>query len=257
VTDGAFDTLFPQATSYAEQRIYHDMPALAQRLEDTTLLTTAGSRSLSLYGTALPILVPERISLTVTQDLYLVDGYGNKILDGYGNPIVIGYSAQYKVQYLPVSLAFIDMVWPNATATWGPASALGTYWAIQGGVSPSDFISPTIVIAPTPDAAYPVTVTGLFQQPPISAANPQTYLSTLYPEVLTAACMVYLSGALLRNYGSAGSPSQPDEVNMPIHWEGQYGRLIEIAKQEEARRRQQGTDFLYRLPGQNPTAPPR
>jgi hypothetical protein len=219
-SDPAFNQLFPQSTSYAENRIYHEMPVLAQRDQDTSLTTTSGSRSISLHGTALPIVVPERLALITPSGSTLANGT--------------------QVPFIPVSLDFIDLWWPNQSLTWAPASALAAYWCIQGGVSGADFISPNVVIAPTPDAAYKVVLTGLFQQEAISEDNPQTYLSTVYPECMLAACMIFLSGALLRNYGSAGAPSQPDEAGMPIHWEGQFGRLIESAKAEEMRRRGQG-----------------
>lgn len=225
-TDGAFNTLFPQATSYAEQRIYHEMPFLAQRLQDTSLTTTAGSRSISLAGTTLPILVPQRVALLTPTGSTLANGT--------------------QVPFVPVSLDFIDMFWPNESQTWAPASALAAYWCIEGGVA-ADFTSPKVIIAPTPDADYPVVLTGLFQQAPISSEIPQTYLSTNYPELMIAGCMIFISGALLRNYGSAGGP-QPDEPGMPIHWEGQFVHLMEIAKEEEMRRLQQGTNWMNHPP---------
>lgn len=233
--DAAFNQLFPQSTSYAENRIYHEMPFLAQRLQDTSLTTTAGSRSFSLQGTALPILVPQRLALLTPAGSTLANGG--------------------QVPFIPVSLDFIDMFWPNQSQTWAPASALAAYWCIEGGAGHAgrgsggpDFISPNVIIAPTPDAAYSVILTGLFQQPPISAGVPQTYLSTNYPELMIAGCMIFLSGALLRNYSAAGSPQQPDEPGMPIHWEGQFQRLMEIAKEEEMRRLQQGTNWMNRPP---------
>ena len=229
VTDGAFTTLFPQATSYAEQRIYHDIPLLAQHLQDTSLSTVSGTRTINLHGTTLPVIVPERVAL----------------LTPAGSTLATGT----QIPFLPASLDIIDMYWPQQSLTWSPALATATYWCIQGGVSGLDFISPNIVIAPTPDAAYTIVLTGLFQQTPISASTPQTYLSTAYPELMLSACMVFISGALLRNYSSAGGTSQPDEPGMPVHWEGQYMRLKDIALAEEIRRRQQGTDWLYRPPG--------
>lgn len=232
--ENAFSVQFPQAISYAEHRVTNDIPLLATRAQDTTLTTTAGSRSIDLFGTALPILVPQRIALLTPAGSTLENGD--------------------QIQYIPASLDLIDMYWPNQSLTWAPAVATATYWCIEGGADPQDFTSPTILIAPTPDAAYTVVVTGLFTATPLSADNPQTYLSTNYPELMISACMVYLSGALLRNYSSAGSPAQPDEPGMPVHWEGQYGRLKDIALNEEIRRRQQGTNWLDRPP--MPSGPP-
>lgn len=238
VVDGAFATLYPQSTSYAENRIYHEMPFLAQRLQDTSLTTTAGSRSISLYGTTLPIVVPQRLALLTPSGSLLQNGM--------------------QVPLLPVSLDFIDIFWPNQSQTWAPANALAAYWCIEGGVSSVDLTSPNVIIAPTPDDAYTIVVTGLFQQAPLGSPGggrgggntvTQTYLSTNYPELMIAGCMIFLSGALLRNYSAAGSPQQPDEAAMSVHWEQQFDRLMMIAKQEEERRLQQGTDWMNRPPG--------
>jgi hypothetical protein len=228
-TDAAFNELYPLATQYAENRIYRDIPMLAQRLEDTSLMTTAGQRNINLVGTALPIIVPERVGLVV--------------------PSGQAWQGGTLISATPVSLDFIDIFWPARATTWAPASALALYWANRGSVN-SDFSSPSVVIAPTPDAVYNVVVTGLFQQTPMSPGTPQTYLSTVYPELLTIACMVYLSGALLRNYGS-----QADEKQMAISWENQYQELMPSARAEEFRRRGQGSDYLDRLKGDVPPTP--
>jgi hypothetical protein len=246
--DFAFQTLFPQATTYAENRIYREMPFLAQRLQDKSLTTTAGSRSISLHGTALPIVVPQRIALLVgPNSIGQTDGFGNPIVDGFGNPITTPDQAPFQIPFLPVSLDFIDMFWPQEALTWAPQNALAAYWCIEGGVSPEDFTSPDVIIAPTPDAAYTVVLTGLFQQAPISATTPQTYLSTNYPELMIAGCMLFLSGALLRNYSSAGGPAS-DEPAMAIHWSQQFDVLMAAAKEEEMRRLQQGTNWMNRPP---------
>ena len=223
VTDGAFETLFPQAISYAESLIYNHVPMLAQRAQDTSLVTTPGVASLSLFGTVLPIVVPERIAL----------------LTPAGSTMATGT----QIQYVAASSDLIDSYWPNEGLTWAPSMVNATYFCIQGGVSPQDFSSPTVTLAPTPDAAYRVVLTGLFQQKPLSANTPQTYLSTLYAPLLTAACMVFIAGALLRNYGA-----QTDETGMAVSWQGQTQKLLDAASGEEIRRRSQGTGFLHQLP---------
>jgi hypothetical protein len=228
--DGAFATLFPASTQYAENYIYNKIPMLAQRTQDTSLSTTGGSRSISLKGTPLPIVVPERIAL----------------LTPTGSTLATGT----QVPFLPASLDFIDLFWPTQALTWPPSAALATYWCIEGGVA-SDFSSPTVIIAPTPDAAYTIILTGLFQQKPISATNPQTYLSTVYPQLFAACCMLFISGALLRNYGSAS-----DEPGQAVSWQQQVDRLIEVAAEEEGRRKQSGTDWLYRAPVSAPQGGP-
>ena len=120
----------------------------------------------------------------------------------------------------------IDLVWPNSALTLSPAAAdwIGRWWGM--------FDDHTVLLAPTPDAAYQAQVTGLFQPMPISAANPSTYLSRTYPELLTAACLVWLSGALKQNYGA-----QADDPKMAMSWEQTYQGLLGPAKAEEMRRR--------------------
>lgn len=222
VTDQAFQTLFPQATQYAENRIYRDIPMLAQRTQDTSLVTASGSRSIDLSATALPAIVPERLALLIPAGATLGTGT--------------------QVQFIPVSLDFIDMVWPQQNTTMAPAAAVATYWALRD--------DHTAIVAPTPDAIYTVVLTGLFQQTPIGAGNPTTYLATIYPELMTAACMVFISGALLRNYGS-----QADEPRMALSWESQYQALMQAARAEELRRRAQGTFPLDNPPRPQVAAP--
>ena len=255
VVDAAFAELFPQATSYAESYIYNSIPMLAQRLQDTSLTTTAGSRSVSLYGTALPCIVPQRVALQTTSVVYLYDNLGNILYDDQGNPLTSSPGPATTIPFQPVSLDFIDMYWPNESQTWAPANSLANYWCIEGGISPNDFTSPTIILAPTPDAAYTVVLTGLFQEAPLSQSNPQTYLTTNYAPLYTACCMVFISGALLRNYSSQGGTT-PDEPGMPVSWQLQVDRLLGLAREEEARRRGFGTDYLDRLPSSSLPPPP-
>jgi hypothetical protein len=196
-----FTALFPQATSYAEGRIYKDLVLLATRTEDSTSLqTTNGNRSLAL-STMLPNVVIVQEGLALIQ-------------------------AGVRYWYDKATLDVIDLIWPNISQTMAPASAdwVGRYWA------PLD--NNIIVMAPTPDAAYQAVIPGLFQPTPISAGNPSTYLSTVYPELLEAACMVWLTGALQRNFGS-----QADDPRQALSWEGEYTKLMTLAKAEEMRRR--------------------
>jgi hypothetical protein len=89
-----------------------------------------------------------------------------------------------------------------------------------------------MVISPTPDNAYTAEITGLFQPTPISEENPTTYLSTYYPDLLEVAILIFLAGALQRNFGA-----QSDDPRQAQAWEGQYQILVAGAKSEEMRRR--------------------
>jgi hypothetical protein len=109
----------------------------------------------------------------------------------------------------------------------------------------------TIVICPTPNAAYRAEITGLFQPEPISATNPTTYLSTTYPELFENAVMVFLTGWLERNYGPQSSDPQQS-----VSHESQYQTLLASAMAQEQRMRGQGTGWTAFTP--TPLAnPPR
>jgi len=198
MTDGFFDTLYPDAIQYAEARIYKDMVLLATRSVNTSLLTISNNRSLDITGSG--IIVPE----------------GFALIDVNGNRIPFDKS----------TLDVIDEVWPS----FGTALA----------VSVNDFVTKlwclqddhTIVFCPTQTAVYPVAITGLMQPAPLSPINETTYLSVQYPALLEAACMVFMSGAVNRNFGA-----QADTPREAVSWEGQYQMLLASSKSEEARRR--------------------
>lgn len=210
-----FTTLFAQATSYAELRIYRDLVMLCTRQQNTSLTTTAGSRSIDLSTMANadggPIIVPEGLALISPA--------------GTTNPAV-----GIRVPYVETSLDWIDVTWSQESSTVAPVAAewIGRYWAMRDAA--------TMVICPTPDApagaVYTAEITGLFQPTPISADNAVTYLSTNYPDLLECAIMVFLTGALQRNFGA-----QSDDPRQTQSWEAQYDTLKTGAMNEERRRR--------------------
>jgi hypothetical protein len=206
VVPADFAALYPSATSYAESRICQDIPMLANRTQDTSLATVAGTRTLTTSGMALTLLAPEGVAL----------------LTPAGSTLATGTLEPFDMSSLDV----IDMVWPTQSLTLAPSAAdwIGRRWAMRD--------DHTIVLCPTPDAAYTVVVTGLFAPTPISSSNPSTYLATVYPDLLTAACMVWLCGALLKNFSAQG-----DLPQQAISWEAQYGTLKAAAEHEEMRRR--------------------
>ena len=205
-----FVQLLPQATSYAEQRIYTDIPFLGHRASNSSLTTAMGKRTINLSAmintAGGPIIVPE--------SLRLITPAGNTPNTGTRVPFVRG------------STFLIDSIWPIEGTTQAPSltSYVPNYWAMVD--------AQTIIVAPTPDNAYTVEIDGLFQPTPISADNPATYISTTYPALLEAACMVFLQGALLHNYGS-----QMDNPQAGLSWEALYQQLMQSARAEEMRRR--------------------
>lgn len=203
--DDLFVTMFPFATSYAEDRINQEIPFLADRITFTAPAATAAgvpgiSGALFTTGYGATLSVPEQLSIV---------------------------NSGTNVPYDAVSYDFIARFWPVPTTTAPPSLAWqgGRYWAVKGGTV-------NLIVAPTPDDVYDVIVTGLYNPLPISDSNPTTYLSTNYPDLLTAGCLVYLAGALTRNYGA-----QADEPKQAMSWEQQFQNLLGPARDEERRRR--------------------
>lgn len=211
-----FAELFPDATSYAEGRIARDLVLLNTRAQRGGA-TTASSQAFLLSsltapaGLDQPILVVEGVSLTVSGAAY---------------------------EYDKVSLDTINLLWPQSSLTLAPNAAdwIGRWWAMENDT--------TILLAPTPDAIYPITVTGLFLQTPLSSSNTITYISKVYGDLMFCAVMLFMSGALLRNYGA-----QADEPRMAQSWKGQYHNLLPGCESEEARRRGLTVDDLRAMRG--------
>lgn len=214
-----FAQLYPQAITYAEGRIYRDLVPVANRQQNSSLSTTASSRTLDL--TAISPLV--------------VEGFALITPSGTSNP-----KLGTRVQFDAASLDAIDLFWPNESVTVAPQNAdwYNRSWAMRD--------DHTIVFCPTPDAVYTVELTGMFQPAALSSTNATTYLSTVYPELLTAACMIWLTGALLRNFGASA-----DDPKMALSWEKTYAQdLLPKVLEEEQRRRSQGVGWSANPPSQ-------
>lgn len=213
-----FAALYPQATSYAEGRIYRDLIPLNERTQNTSLTTTPASRVINLAAASHTILT--------------VEGFG--LITPAGTTVA---SAGNRVLFEPGSIDLINNCWPVESVTMDPALAdwTGRYWTLLD--------DHTLVFCPTVPGTYTAVIIGTFAVTPISAANPSTYLSTTYSDLLQAACLVFLSGALLRNFGA-----QSDDPKMAMSWETQYKTLLESAILQEQRRRMQGVAWSQYAP---------
>jgi hypothetical protein len=234
VAPADFAVVFPLATSYAEGRIYKEFGGLlATRQVNTSLTTLAGNRQVSLSNmvnsSGGPIIVPERFALVVGTNI---------------------------VQFERGSLAIIDMIWPqqgNAVQAPVITDFAPRYWDLVD--------DHTIVYCPTADQAYPCQIEGMFQPTPIGPGNEtptaltvsSTYLSTVYPELLLAGCMIHLCGGLLHNFGAQG-----ENPARALSWESVFSNLMASSKQEEMRRRGLIPNYPTPAPmAQQPMRPPQ
>lgn len=211
-----FMNILPNAIDYAEDRIYREMTFLATRSQDASLTFSGNSRSLNLSQMSTIIIVPEGLSA----------------ITPVGSIPALGT----RLPFLNASLDVIDTTWPVESLTVDPSTVqmVERRWAMLDAF--------TIVVCPTPDAAYYAEITGLFRPVEISATNPTTYISIWYPDLMIAACMIFISG-YMRNFGS-----QADNPQMAMSWETQYGKLSASATLEEQRRRGAGVGWSQSAP---------
>lgn len=191
-----FLAFLPRIIDYAEGRIYREIDFLATREVNSALPFTAGQREFTLpTGT----LVMEKIAA--------ISPSGTTVATGTRNPIQM------------MDITVLDYIWPQSDSSQG----IPLYGARKDAT--------TVVVAPTPDAAYIAEVTGIFRPEVISASNPETYLSTTYPDLLIAACMVMGTG-YQQNFSA-----QSDNPEMSQSWENQYRVLSKSVFEEEQRRK--------------------
>ena len=213
--DADFLEEMPRFVEYGENRIYRKLKLLATRAQNVQCQTEAGFRTINLGA--------------ITSLSLSVEGFALLLPQG----TLTGQQAT-RLPYEPTSLDLIDIFFPTENTPVAPGSAQQRWWAMLDDAN--------IVIGPTPDNTYNCEVTGLFQPAPISATNVQTYLSTVYPDILVAACMIAVS-AYLRDYGSMS-----DDPKMAMSWEETFQGLIPDCLAEEQRRRSAGDGWNQNSP---------
>jgi len=203
-----FVTILPTAIQDAEQRIYLSMDFLNTRTVNSGSAFTAGSRTFTLPTSPSTIMVLQGVAAIT--------------------PAGAAPSAGKRVQFEPVSLDYIDSTWPQESQTASP-DGNDPAWAMIDDAS--------IAVKPTPDQNYTVELTGTFRPNPMSASNPTTYIGNTYPQLLVAACMVFLAG-WQRDYGQ-----QSDDPRLAVSWKDMYATQLASALQEEQRRKGQGVGW--------------
>lgn len=210
--DSNYNTVIPRAIEYAENLIYRDpdMIWLQTRKTDHTGTTTTGTRSFTIPG--------DQASggIEIVESLALITPSGQSPETGT------------RVGCLPVSIDFINFAWPQASVTQAPSPAgPGPYFAMLD--------NQTAVIAPTPDAAYTVEVTGIYRPASLQmVATSETYLTDNFPDLFTAASMIYWTG-VMKDWGA-----QSDDPRMAMSWTTQYETIKKGVTVQTARQAAQG-----------------
>lgn len=217
-TDPDFTQIFPQAISYAEDRIYRELDLLTTVTTDSGPLT-AGSRNFTLPQNNGYILVTNAFNLITPATITVPD-------QGTRN------------QMIPCSRDMLDAIWGSPTVTGPPT--------LYAPITDQNFI-----VGPWPDAAYTIEVVGVIQPAPLSASNPTTFISMVLPDLMTAATMVFMSG-YERDFGS-----QSDDPAQATSWEAQYKTLFASANVFEVRKKYESGGWGSLQPTAPVTTPSR
>lgn len=217
-TDANFITMLPGMIDYAEGRMYRELDLVATSITDASKTLTAGNRELTLpssYGNLIPININVITPATATST------------SGIRKPLV------------ETTPDVIDAIWGANNYNKGEPQ----FWAFIN--------NETIMVGPSPDAAYPVELRAVQQNPtPLSATNTSTILTEMLPDLFIAASMVFGSG-YTRDFSAQGdNPAQGQS------WENQYQLLKVSAEVQELRKTYESVAWTGRAP--SPIAqPPR
>ena len=217
-TDANFLTMLPGMIDYAEGRIYRELDLVATTITNSTGAFTASNRELTLpssYGNLIPININVITPATATST------------SGTRKPLV------------ETTPDVIDAIWGTNASNKGEPQ----FWAFID--------NETIIVGPPPDAAYPVEIRAVQQNPTaLSSTNTTTILTEMLPDLFIAASMVFGSG-YTRDFSAQGdNPAQGQS------WESQYQLLKASADAQELRKTYEASAWTARAP--NPIAqPPR
>lgn len=218
-TDTNFQTILPGCIDYAEGRCYRDLDIFTGNVRDGSGSCSAGSRNFNL---------PTGVGTYI-----IVDGL-NVI-----TPASTAPDSGTRIPLAPASQAFLDTVYPSSSNSAAPRffCYLTNNTYLSGGSAQTQ-----IILGPWPDAAYRIEVIGKIQLAPLSATNPNTYLTDYLPDLFVAASMIYMSG-YMRNYGA-----QADDPRMSSSWEQQYENLMRSASVYESRKKFAGPSWTAKSP---------
>ena len=214
-TDPNYLQFIPNVIDDAEQRIYRELDLLTTITRNTAGTLTPSSRNFTFP-----------IHFVVSENINVFTPAG---------------TTTYRNQLIPVSREFLDAVYPDEGAP-PEVEAVPRYYAMM--------TDQTIIVGPSPSAAYGVEVIGTIRPTPLSVDNTTTYLTTYLPDLFLAEALIFGYG-YLKDYGA-----QTDDPRSSASWTTHYTDLWQSAKVEEDRKKYAGPAWTPKTPV--PTAtPPR
>ena len=219
--------ILPNVIDFAEQRIYRELDFLTTQTTAIGALT-ANSRSVSIPST---IIVLQDVNV-ITPVGYTADQSGAS-----RNPLQ------------RVTSSFLNYIWPQGTALSGSVSVPQYYTLLNATTTNPTGNTTTMLVSPSPDAAYAVEFVGTVRPTPLSATNTTTFLTTYLPDLFLTASMIYIAG-YQQNFSQDGTTP-----GMADYWEKQYQNAKTSADVEEARKKAQSQGWTALNPAPVATPP--
>ena len=205
--DENFQAILPQMILYAENRIQRDLDLLytSASLHGASYSLSAGNRQLSF-------------DIATTDGTFWISEQINLIMPaGQTDPDA---ATAYRQPLTPTTKEFLDICYgSNLTANRG----VPTYYC--------PFNENLFYVGPSPDQTYYVEVVGTIRPTTLSQANPTTFISTYFSDLMVMASMVYIS-AYQRNFGRMS-----DDPQMAQSYEAQYMAMAKAAQSDEFRKK--------------------
>lgn len=211
--DPSFTAATCRFVSNAELRIYRELNFSASSGQNFSLSTTPFQRAVDLT---------RMTGQTVAG--------GTAVFQQY--PVVVeSLAVQVNNRWIScqlVSQDFLDLIWPDQTLSQAPGVGLAYYTLLD---------NETALIAPVPDNAYPIRISGQWRPAPMSASNPKTWLGENVPDLLFCGVMVEAM-AYQRDFGA-----QSDDPRAAMSWEQRFQDAKKSALREENLRQGLGVGF--------------
>lgn len=220
-TETNFQSFLNQIIDDAEQRCYRDLDLLNTIVRDSSAALTAGTRTFSLPSQNGTFVVVESISVITPVGVTDPNSASATL-----NPL------------LPM--------WREALTYFYPS--------VNGSSVPQFFgmlTQTSVIVAPWPDQAYQVQVTGTVRPTPLNGTSVGTTLLTwFFPDLFFSASMV-AAVAYQQNFGASGA----DNPQMGVNWEAHYQAQLRSAEVEEARKKFTSQGWSSKTPSQTATPP--
>jgi hypothetical protein len=214
-TDANYLAIIPNVIDDSEQRLYRELDLLATIIRDSSGTLTPNSRNFTF---------PQHFVVSESINVFTPVG-----------------STTSRKQLIPISREALDAIWGDEEASMCCGPSVPEYYAM--------ITDQTIIVGPAPDGAYTMEVIGTIRPAPLSATNPNTYLTMYLPDLFFAEALIFGYG-YLKDFGAA-----TDDPQSTVGWGAHYKALWDSANTEENRKKYASQAWTPKQPAPLATPP--